>query len=124
MAREWTSVTVTHRQNTADDPGPDDVLAVLAHPVRRTIVSTIGGTDSTSLEHIASAVEEADGEGASDVDASGGTDALEIDLHHRHLPKMAAAGVIEYDPRTGEVETTDATDRVYAILAAAREEDS
>lgn len=27
-------------------------------------------------------------------------DRLAIDLHHRHLPKLADAGIIEYDPRS------------------------
>ena len=118
MDRERTSDTVTHCQNTADDPGPDDVFAVLADPVRRTIVSTLRGNDSTSLGHVARAVEEADREWG-DSRASGGTDGIEIDLHHRHLPKLAAAGVIAYDRRTGEVETTDAADHVYAVLDTA-----
>lgn len=32
-----------------------------------------------------------------------GREALAIQLHHTHLPKLAAHGVVEFDPRSGAV---------------------
>lgn len=36
-----------------------------------------------------------------------GIEAIEIALHHRHLPKLAAAGVIEYDSTRGDDHARD-----------------
>nr|WP_317175845.1 hypothetical protein [Halovivax sp. KZCA124] len=36
-----------------------------------------------------------------------GIEAIEIALHHHHLPKLAAAGVIEYDSTRGTTHARD-----------------
>ena len=42
-----------------------------------------------------------------------------IDLHHVHIPKLAEAGVVEYDPLEGTLRYRD-RDGVELLLAAAR----
>lgn len=43
---------------------------------------------------------------------------IHISLHHRHLPKLEAAGIIEYDPERNVVELTDEFDRLEPVLSA------
>jgi hypothetical protein len=34
-----------------------------------------------------------------------GRKSIEIELHHKHLPKLEEYGLIEYDPRSGDVQS-------------------
>lgn len=38
-------------------------------------------------------------------------------LHHVHLPKIEASGLIEYDPEAGRVQPTEEFDRMQSTLA-------
>jgi hypothetical protein len=53
-----------------------------------------------------------------DVMVRGGdeTGAAEIDLYHSHLPKLAEAGYIEWDPDTGEISEGPRFDEVEPLL--------
>lgn len=41
---------------------------------------------------------------------------MRIRLHHVHAPKLAAAGLVEFDPERGLVEPTSRGDRVAPVL--------
>lgn len=89
----------------AQDAGlsADDYFRLIADERRRRIVSVLaehGGPMYT--DEIAEAVV-----AHGDDDGSGDFDPLEeatISLHHVHLPLMADAGVIDYDPETKRVD--------------------
>lgn len=50
---------------------------------------------------------------------SGGTEnSIEISLVHNHLPKMAEAGIIDYDPTWQTVALADRTDEIRTHLQA------
>ena len=52
-----------------------------------------------SLEDLATHVAEQE----ADADASADVETVATTLHHIHLPKMATAGIVEYDPETHEI---------------------
>lgn len=113
--RKWgRPVPPTGMRTTTDDADPmSTVCEVLSHPVRRSLLRLLRETGPTTAERAAGRLTDAagrpDGAGA-------GGDTLEVALHHVHLPKMAAAGVVEYDPASGTV-APDGTARVaYALL--------
>lgn len=68
----------------------DDLFEALAHRYRRFVLVYLHGADSpvsprTLAEAIAARVDETSGE------------RVLLLLHHTHLPKLAAAGCVEYD---------------------------
>ena len=54
-----------------------------------------------SLGHLAEVLVDLEAESAAADDEQ--RTRTKIDLHHRHLPKMDAAGFLEYDPKSGDV---------------------
>ncbi len=106
MSKEYTP---TGEEGATTDGGPsvsdeqvatgtelDDLFEVLADSHRRRVLAYLADTDddvaafSELIEHVAddSAGESTDNE------------RLAVSLHHTHLPKLADAGVVEYDPRS------------------------
>jgi len=80
----------------------DQTLAMLASNERRKLVAYFDRNDveSASMEvlttHLARTQVETDGGDPS-------TEAAKARLHHVHLPKLQAHGVVEYDSRSGEI---------------------
>jgi len=93
---------------TPDDPAWPVVSALLARPSRRAILSVVADHDGRlSLTDLAAELRLRD-------DVQPGDDRrLQIALHHVDLPKLAAIGVIEYDP---DARTVTPTPRLAACL--------
>jgi hypothetical protein len=84
----------------------DNVLEALTHEFRRVTLTILWneqdsiGRDALAerlLEHLAE----------ENIGGSLTEGQLAIDLHHRHLPKLAAQNFIEYDIETGQIRYTD-----------------
>jgi hypothetical protein len=75
-------------------PTMDVVFDVLADDDRRRVCLYLTREDpeAITVEEIVAAV----AEDCPDAEQ----ERLAIDLHHRHLPKLSAAGIIDYDPRS------------------------
>lgn len=99
------------RTSTADQMSA--VCEVLAHPVRRSLLCVLRETGPTTIERASSRL--SDGAGRPDGARADG-DRLDVALHHVHLPKMAAAGVIEYDHTSGSVAPDGTAQVAYALL--------
>lgn len=89
----------------------DDLVRVLAHPVRRTVLRRIAANPGgTTLTGLAAAVAD-----------PGEVDECELALHHVHLPKLEAAGLLTYDPECGcvdpSVDVTDGSPAWQAVTA-------
>lgn len=90
-----------HASRVDSSPSVDDVLGVLAHPMRREVIRfcTERQVDQTDLDAI---VDYLDGE-TGWADEAVDRDQLKLRLHHLHLPKLADGGLLEFDPRSGQI---------------------
>lgn len=85
-------------------PPESDSADLLAHPRRRRVLERLrarggrAGIAELAEELAAIERETVDDEGAK---------LVRLDLLHAHLPKLAEADVLEYDPETGVVELVD-----------------
>lgn len=90
----------------------DTSLRLLASADRRTVLRTVAGRPETdfSLDALADRVTR---ERAS---AEADHEAVRVSLHHRHLPMLAEAGLLEYDHRANVVRCRS-PDRVETLLS-------
>jgi hypothetical protein len=73
---------------------------LLSSPARRAALAVLSDTASSmSLTDLASAIAGVETDACGDADHRN----LEIVLHHNHLPRLADAGLIEYDPSANSV---------------------
>lgn len=85
---------------------PDDMFDVLADE-RRVQVLSVLREDSTAMG-LSTLVERVAERMQSDPSSEVAPRRLRISLHHQHLPKIAAAGLVEYDAENHIVVPTDA----------------
>jgi len=85
----------------------DAVFECLSEQRRREVIAELRVRGSASLRELVDAV----------AHTGDRPERVELELHHRHLPKLADAGLVEYDPQDRVVEPTD---RTAAVDAAAR----
>lgn len=87
-----------------------DVHRILASERRRALLCVLEDRpELRSLEGLASTVAEYEDGLARSEPAF--VDRVTATLHHNHLPKLAAVGLVEYDHLAGRVRTNDAFDR-------------
>lgn len=93
----------------------DTLLEHVANPRRRTILHRLraNGDDAVALDELTETIA-TDGGTAQVRHAPGDTRAA-VELHHTHLPKLADAGLIEYDQGKGTVRYLP-NDRLEALL--------
>lgn len=81
----------------------DELLEVLSDERRRRVVSYLRGADDpVELAELSEGVATRE----PDREADHGDD-VRISLHHVHLPKLAAIGVLDYDGRTRTIRRLD-----------------
>lgn len=97
-------------------PGLDAVLTALAHPQRRTILSVLAEQDGlvAHAELARAVIARTSGD-----DFPGDEAEVRIQLRHDHLPKLADAGLVEYDAEAGTVGYEDRSGRAEGVLAFA-----
>lgn len=90
---------------------------LLSHPLRRRLLLELSNHDNpVHLDSLVDAVTGSETPGAATGhDSIADPDAVRLELHHSHLPKLAAAGWIEYDP---ENQTIRYESRIEAIRSA------
>lgn len=90
------------------DAALDDVLLILATERRRRILAAICETADamavSTAERVADRLTSVCPESASDV----GIPRIRVASNHQHLPRVAAAGLVEYDTRSRTVRKIDA----------------
>ena len=100
------------------------IVRAVRHPTRRAILDALRGTDTTTVEDLTRAVVATETSQSDGGDDRGEREQLAVVLHHHHLPQLAAAGAISYDPDSGEVETTPHTDVASDLVQSLRERDA
>jgi predicted transcriptional regulator len=99
---------------TREQPGADlnDVFEALCHPYRRSILRIL---DREAPRSVAAVAERID-----DVRDPPSADRIEVALVHRHLPRLANAGLVVYDDRARECELDEAS-TALALLETAHD---
>ena len=99
------------------DTGSVDAYDLLSHPLRHRILLELPNHDNpVQLPALADGIRSSE-RGATRYDDTADSDAVKIELHHSHLPKLAAAGWIEYD---SENRTIRYESRIETIRSALR----
>ena len=82
-----------------------DAHDLLSHPLRHQVLLELPNHDNpVQLLTLADGIRSSEIPGAATRhDDTADSDAVSIELHHSHLPKLAAAGWIEYDPENRTV---------------------
>lgn len=102
-----------HPADSTRAPG-DEVFSVLADRQRRQILRYLHGSDPPEgIESIADAIEDRH-------DAPPRRE-LRIALHHKHLPKLDAAGLVEYAAGDNRVVDADGIESVESHLDTAED---
>lgn len=81
----------------------DTYLTVLSHPIRRHAIEHLLRIPEAraTVDELARTLE---GEWSRRIGQPGEPDRLDLQLHHVHLPKLARASVVEFDPSRGLVQ--------------------
>lgn len=82
-------------------PSVDDLLAILAHPLRREVISYCVEADENILdvEDVVDDIVAARAAAGAPVER----DRLLVECHHQHLPVLADHGVIVFDPQSRQL---------------------
>lgn len=97
---------------TSGDDHPADIHRVLAHPIRRSLLTVLSNAQSVALNTLAEELVKANQVPSNETVLDGGTDEIQVMLHHAHLPLMDDVGILEYDPETNMVHVSDRFDTV------------
>jgi hypothetical protein len=90
-------------RNEHVDLSETDRHALLASDRRRQLVRVLSEWNApVGVSDLAVAVQRAEADSPESVEAS--TREISIELHHNHLPRLAAASLIDYVPQTHRVE--------------------
>lgn len=101
-------------------PSIDETLQILGHPIRRDVVDCCVSAPGPIVEvdELADHVTRAREAAGESVDR----EQLLAEFHHRHLPMMAERGLLEFDPRSGQLRYR-CSDRVERWLERIRAEE-
>lgn len=87
----------------------DELFAIVADSQRRSLLRYLQRNGTTSIDSL---TERLAGENASEDTAS----VLRIELHHTQLPRLEKAGLLDYDPTTGQIEPYGVSDERLSSL--------
>lgn len=108
-----TTATQNQPLSEIESVSTDDVLDVLAKERRREVLSyLIECTDPVTVDALVAHVESAGQAGIGNENEN----RLAVRFHHVDLPKMAAAGLVEYDREENVVEATAACESIEATI--------
>lgn len=97
-------------RHTTDTESTDELLIALADPERRAVVRYFQDStrDWASVAELSAAIQP---------DSNPLVDSVAVRLHHSTLPRLEAAGLVDYDPRTRAI-AYRGHDGIEALLEA------
>ena len=108
------------------DTGSVDAHDLLSHPLRRRVLLELPNHDNpVRLSVLADSIrssEISEEGGSTRHDDTADSDAVKIELHHNHLPKLAAAGWIEYDSETRTIRYESRIETIRSALRTTADE--
>jgi hypothetical protein len=111
--------------DTADSGGPDDaVYRVLRDPDRRFVVYYLTEHPTTDIETLADVLTGHRSARSGRVQDRRDRDSIRGQLRHRHLPALAAAGLIGYDEGTGRVTLEPLSEPVTRLVERSAQMDA
>lgn len=90
----------------------EHVCSALSNQNRVAVICLLAERDVANVEELASELGKRD-----EFDDSDGS--IEVQLQHIHVPKLAEAGFVDYDGRSGAVRATDKIDKIAFVLDCA-----
>ena len=113
MSQEYGQATIDGPGSSLQPESLDSLFDALADRRRREAVALLAVTEgAVSREELVEYVAAAD----PGIDDSR-REVLTAQFHHRHLPKLAAAGLVDYDEVDGTVHATETAERVTQWFA-------
>ena len=99
---------------TPDEAGllVGQAIALLAHPLRRRVLEVLTEEGTCNRDELAARLRE------DETMTTPEADQLDLHLHHTHLPKLANAQYVDYDPRNGDVALWKESEDVETELLA------
>lgn len=104
------------RRSGLDSPTIDAVYDVLRNRRRRYVLYYLGHHDSAELDALVGRIAEWETEKPASRIPTDVIEQLAADLHHVHLPKLAAERFVEYDRRSGAVRYRARSELLEACL--------
>lgn len=95
------------RPNDSERTPLDDLLDVLSHPYRRRVLALVRDRNPRDESEFSAEELEVDPEEA---------DFLPLELHHRHLPKLAEAGFVDWNHEENVVRRGPRFDEVEPLI--------
>ena len=105
--------------------GSVDAYDLLSHPLRLRVLLELTNHDNpVRLPVLADGIRSSEipGGGATRHDDTADSDAVRIELHHIHLPKLAAAGWIEYDSKNKTIRYESRIETIRSALRTTADE--
>lgn len=97
----------------------DDVLDLCRHEHRRIILAVLApGQGSFTMDELTAAIVRQNHHADMDTIPDGTVTQIRRSLHHDHLPRLQAAGLIDYDTDTHRVECTDEFGKIQPHLTS------
>lgn len=95
----------------------DATLNVLADETRRYLLDRLRTGETLSVHGLSADLASDDGAHVTTAAIATERKSIETSLRHVHLPKMADAGVIDWNPETGRIATNGHTQVAFELLA-------
>jgi hypothetical protein len=97
--------------------GSDRFYRAMAVEARRRVLYHLVETGASTVEELATVLTGWDATGSGRVEPAGVRDRWTVELRHVHLPHLAEADLLEYDPERGTVEAVDLDPAVRDLVA-------
>ena len=105
------------------DAGSVDAYNLLSHPLRLRVLLELTNHDNpVRLPVLADGMRSSEIRGETRHDDTADSDTVRLELHHNHLPKLAAAGWIEYDSKNKTIRYESRIETIRSALRTTADE--
>lgn len=107
----------SHENATQAPPELDEVFAALGHPRRRYLLhALLDGRSEQTLDELATSITAWEQDEPREAVTAEERDRCRVALYHTHIPKLADAGILDYESDDDVVVRTTNTEQAQAVL--------